>query len=141
MHAVVSMVCRVGTEIEVKKVGSDGSLTMARARVATKRRTKKGGEWVDADTWFSVVAFGREAERMEQKAVKGDLCFVSGEVYSSDWTDREGQVRTTLEVKVDRFAVVSKPKRQEPRNDDHRGGSQGYSQAGGYSQPDEDIPF
>ena len=59
MHAMITMVCRLGTDVDTRKVGADGTLTMAKARAATKRRVKKDGEWQDADSWFTLVAFGR----------------------------------------------------------------------------------
>ena len=149
MHAMITMVCRLGTDVDTRKVGADGTLTMAKARAATKRRVKKDGEWQDADSWFSLVAFGREADKMADRGRKGGLCFVSGEVYSEEWTDKDGNKRTTLEVKVDRFGSLEK---REPREGGYGGGSSGSSSSsgfgggssrseGGRGRPDEDIPF
>tara|TARA_R110002020_G_scaffold454811_2_gene670780 strand:+ start:1527 stop:1964 length:438 start_codon:yes stop_codon:yes gene_type:complete len=145
------MVCRLGTDVDTRKVGADGTLTMAKARAATKRRVKKDGEWQDADSWFSLVAFGREADKMADRGKKGGLCFISGEVYSEEWTDKDGNKRTTLEVKVDRFGSLEK---REPREGGYGGGQSGgfgggsggsgygsQKPAGRNVRQDDDVPF
>ena len=151
MHAMITIVCRLGTDVDTRKVGADGTLTMAKARAATKRRVKKDGEWQDADSWFSLVAFGREADKMADRGKKGGLCFISGEVYSEEWTDKDGNKRTTLEVKVDRFGSLEK---REPREGGYGGGQSGGFGGGsggsGYGsqkpasrneRQDDDVPF
>ena len=141
MHAMINMVCRLGTDVETRKVGADGTLTMAKARAATKRRVKKDGEWKDADSWFSLVAFGREADKMAERGEKGGLCFVSGEVYAEEWEDREGNTRTTLEVKVDRFGSLEKRKPKEDQGGGYGGGGASHGGGGRSEKMDSDIPF
>lgn len=144
MHAMITMVCRLGTDVDTRKVGADGTLTMAKARAATKRRVKKDGEWQDADSWFSLVAFGREADKMADRGRKGGLCFVSGEVYSEEWTDKDGNKRTTLEVKVDRFGSLEKREPREGGGQPSGSGGNGYGtwkDGDGNKRPSDDIPF
>jgi single-strand DNA-binding protein len=65
---------------------------------STERRKDQSGEMQDITTWFKVTFFGRQAEVANQYLSKGKQVYVEGRLRQSEWTDREGTKRTTLEV-------------------------------------------
>jgi single-strand DNA-binding protein len=95
MHAICSFVGRLGTDVDVRQTGQDNQYTLAKGRVCIKRRVKNQGQWEDADSWVSVVAFGHVANSLK-RCGKGDLLQVSGEFYSTEWTGRDGQTRHSI---------------------------------------------
>jgi len=64
----------------------------------TERRKDKSGEAQDLTTWFRVTFWGRQAEVASQYLTKGKQVYVEGRLSQSEWQDREGGTRTTLEV-------------------------------------------
>ncbi len=73
-----------------------------------KRRKNDAGEWEDASatTWFRVSVFGDKAEALAEQARKGDQVIVTGRLISREWTDKDGQVRSSLEVDYADVAVM-----------------------------------
>jgi single-strand DNA-binding protein len=67
--------------------------------VATgEKRKDQSGEWQEVTTWFRVTFWGRQAETASQYLVKGRQVYIEGRLRISEWTDRDGKNRTTLEV-------------------------------------------
>jgi single-strand DNA-binding protein len=65
----------------------------------TERRKDKTGEFQDQTTWFRVSLFGRQAEVASQYLSKGRQVFVEGVLSQREYTDKEGNARTSLEVR------------------------------------------
>jgi len=107
----------------------------------TERRKDKSGEFQDHTTWFRVSLFGRQAEVASQYLSKGRQVYVEGTLTQREYTDKEGNTRTSLDVRG---------------SDIHFIGSRG-DEGGGTSEPrparadhsvepsgpisDDDIPF
>ena len=67
--------------------------------VATSERRKdKSGEQVDHTTWFRVSVWGKQAEVVNQYLAKGRQVYVEGRLRQEEYTDRDGNRRTSLEV-------------------------------------------
>ncbi|MGH9847111.1 MAG: single-stranded DNA-binding protein [Blastocatellia bacterium] len=115
----------------------------------TEKRKDNTGESQDVTTWFRVTYWDRMAEVANQYLSKGKQVYVEGRLRTSEYTDREGQKRQTLEVFGTDLQFLS------PRGDDAGtgGGSSIQSSSARPSaqqQPDEadgpmtsdsDIPF
>ena len=57
---------------------------------------KKGDN--DVTTWFKVTTWGKQAEVVNQYVAKGKQVYVEGRVSLREYTDRDGNKRTSLEV-------------------------------------------
>lgn len=67
--------------------------------IATSDRKKdKGGEYQEVTTWFRVTMFGSTAENVAKYLKKGSLAYVSGRLSQEEWTDRDGNLKTSLAV-------------------------------------------
>jgi single-strand DNA-binding protein len=57
-------------------------------------------------TWANCSLFGKRAESLQQYIQKGQTVGVSGEVTLRPWTDKEGQQRHNLEVRVNDLTLL-----------------------------------
>ena len=81
--------------------------------------------------WWSCQLFGKRAESLSQYLTKGQAVTVSGSITEREWSDKEGNKRKSMDVRVQDVALQGGRKEQEapkpaPRRND---------------VPDEDIPF
>ncbi|HEX8070576.1 MAG TPA: single-stranded DNA-binding protein [Pyrinomonadaceae bacterium] len=63
-----------------------------------RRRGRDGAEAQDVTTWFRVTVWGKQAETVSKYLTKGRSVYVEGRLHVSEWTDKEGKPRFTLEV-------------------------------------------
>lgn len=86
-------------------VGADPTLN-----VASTSRRKEGDEWVDGPTtWVRVVSWKRTAEGVAEKVTKGTEVLCVGRLDTEEWTDKDGEARSTLTCTAETVAVVVKP--------------------------------
>lgn len=110
----------------------------------TERRKDNTGEYQDLTTWFKITVWGRQAEVANQYLSKGKQVFVEGRLRQTEYTDREGTTRTTLEVNATDLQFLGS--RGDGENQS-AGRSQSRSQQsdtedGDFEGPsDSDIPF
>lgn len=75
--------------------------------VAVNESVKKGGEWVEAPSFVSVVLWNRSAELAQEYARKGDLVLIEGRLKQERWETQEGQ-RSCLKVYGDKIKFFAK---------------------------------
>lgn len=65
----------------------------------TERRSGGGGgDAQDITTWFKITLWGKQAEVANQYLSKGKQVYIEGRLRQSEYTDREGMKRMSLEV-------------------------------------------
>ncbi len=118
----------------------------------TERKKDNTGEFQDLTTWFKITVWGRQAEVANQYLSKGKQVYVEGRLRQTEYTDREGMKRTTLEVNATDIQFLGS------RGDEgggmgggpHAGSSSGaqsspkqqHADEGDFGGPsDSDIPF
>jgi single-strand DNA-binding protein len=96
-----------------------GGKAVAELRVAVNDRSRgPDGEWQEETQWFRVELWEQAAERAAERLRKGHKVFAEGQLRAREWEGKDGQKRTSLEI---RFARVQSLERRDP------------SEAGGYS--------
>ncbi len=111
--------------------------------VATSEKRKdSSGEQTELTTWFRVTFWGKQAEIASQYLAKGKQVYIEGRLSQKEWTDRDGNKRTSLEVNgTDMHFVGSKGDDQRSNEPSGRAASApGPSGPSGGSNDDE-IPF
>jgi single-strand DNA-binding protein len=110
MNMYGPLVGRLGTDPE--KIGSTG----ARFRLSSSDRVKnEQGQWEDRDqTWTTVKVWGKNAEYVLSTLKKGQEVIVVGTIAEESWTDKEGNKRSSYELKADHigatvFTLAKKP--------------------------------
>lgn len=92
--------------------------------------------------WWNCSLFGKRAESLQKYLVKGQSVTVVGSVSERDWTDKEGNKRKQIDVRVNDVALQGGRKEaSEPAPaPQRRAQPQQQAQGGGFPLDDE-IPF
>ena len=123
---------RLVRDPELRYTQTQTPVTSFRVAVDRDFAPKDGGER-QAD-FIDCVAWRQTAEFVSKYFQKGSMAIVSGRLQMRDWTDRDGNKRTSAEVVADNVYFG-----ESKRSRDENGG--GYSapaprqNAGGYSAP------
>lgn len=99
--------------------------------LAINRRFRdKDGNQRDEVCFVDVQAFGRTAETINQYFKKGSGILVEGRLRMREWTSKEGQKRSKLDVVVDQFSFID----SGGGGGSGSGGRPGGASGGGYRQ-------
>ena len=124
----ITLMGRLVADPELRRTGSGVAVASFRIAVDRDFAPKDGGER-KAD-FISCVAWRQTGEFISKYFTKGRMIVLDGRLEMRDWTDRDGNKRTTAEVIVDN-AYFGDSRRE--------GDSSGYSAPapsyGGYSAP------
>ena len=88
----------------------------ASSTLAVDRDYSAGGE--RETDFISCIAWGRTADFVHQYFTKGQMAVVTGRLQLREWTDRDGNKRTSAEVVADRV-YFGEAKRQEQKREFH----------------------
>jgi single-strand DNA-binding protein len=98
----------VGSDPELKfHKGQNGDFGIASFSLAyTPREKDKAGQYTDGETvWFRVSVIGKDSE-IATEIKKGDRVLVTGAFKQTTYTNKVGEVKTSLEIKAESFAIV-----------------------------------
>jgi single-strand DNA-binding protein len=95
----ITIVGNIVTE-PVHRIVGDQELFKFRLASNSRRRTAEGG-WEQGNTLYVTVnCWGRLVTGTAASLVKGDPVIVVGHVYTSEYTDKEGNPRSSMEVRA-----------------------------------------
>ena len=100
----------------------------------------KSGERQEKTEWHRIVVWGKQAEIAREHLSKGKQVYIEGSIQTRQWDDREGNKRTTTEIKAQRLMMMGRAEAGESRMNaaapppDAAGDEPG-------PPPDDDIPF
>lgn len=106
--------------------------SVASFRLAVDRDFKDRTTGEKATDWIDVVAWRQTAEFVSRYFTKGRLAVVEGRLQMRDWTDKDGNKRTSAEVVADNVYFG------DSKRDAEAGGYAapgGYGAPGGYAPP------
>ena len=85
-----------------------GGTAVAHFRVAVSRsyKTPNSTEWKEEVAFVPCSVWRETAERVGQRLKKGSPVFVEGRLRSKEWTNKEGQKRSDLELDVLRIQFL-----------------------------------
>src|SRR5579859_1980687 len=135
----IMIIGNVGRDPELKMTGTGRPVCEFSVAVNRVVGGGQGAERQEQTDWYRISCWGKQAETAQQIVQKGRLVFVEGRFTPREWTDREGQKRTSLEISANDFQLL------DSRRD--RGEGMGATpptttppDEGGKFDPDE-IPF
>lgn len=70
--------------------------------------TDKSGEKQTRTEWHRIVTWGKLAETCGEFLSKGKQVFVEGSIQTRSWDDKEGNKRTTTEIRAQRVVMLGK---------------------------------
>ena len=137
----VILVGNLGRDPEVRY--TTGGTPVANFTMATTDRwSDPSGEKKERTEWHRVVVWGKQAEIAGEYLRKGKQVYVEGSLQTREWTDRDGNKRSTTEVKAMRFQMLGRREDAPEAVPEGAAVAEGEAVAegdAGYS--DDDIPF
>ena len=108
MYQKVVIVGHLGNDPEMRY--TSGGTPVAHFRVATNRRwTDNEGNAQEETTWFRVTVWGRQAETCNQYLEKGRLVLCEGEIQTGQFTNQQGVVQYTWELRAQNVKFLGGP--------------------------------
>ena len=120
----------LGRDCELKTLNNGDSV--AAFSVADSAGRDKGTIWWNCELW------GKRADSLSRYLIKGQAVAVSGVITENEWTDKDGNKRKNMKIRVNDVALQGGRKESsEPEE---------YRQPAKKAQPafddsDEDLPF
>lgn len=132
----VILLGNLGRDPEIRY--TQGGTPVANFTMATSERwSDPNGEKRERTEWHRIVVWGKQAEIASEYLRKGRQVYIEGSLQTREWTDREGNKRTTTEVRAQRLQLLGRPdERPAPATG---AAEQEVSEPGGYGE--DDIPF
>ena len=124
---------RLARDPELRHTQSGTPVASFRLAVDRDFKDKNTGE--RTTDWIDVVAWRGTGEFVSRYFSKGRMAVVEGRLQIRDWTDKEGNKRTSAEVVADNVYFGD-----SKRDGDGGGYSTGYHQGGGYGQGSYQAP-
>ena len=97
-----------------------GNAVCSFSMATNEKRRDKAGEMQDVTTWFRVTLWGNQAENAAKYLAKGRQVFIEGRLRVEEWTDRDNNNRTSLEVNATDMQFLSAGSRED--GGDYSGG-------------------
>jgi single-strand DNA-binding protein len=148
----VILIGNLGRDPEVRYMPSGDAV--ANISIATTETWKdKNGEKQEKTEWHRVAMFGKTAEIAGEYLKKGSQVYIEGRLETRKWTDKEGQERSTTEIRADRMQMLGSrsggSERMAPPEDEapRAAGAPAKKSGGGASKSssledlEDDIPF
>jgi single-strand DNA-binding protein len=108
----VSLIGRIGQNIEMQKVGASKDYSLVKVPLATNESYKdKNGQWQDNTQWHNLVIWGKTAERISIMVTKGQEIMIEGRLVNKQY-EKDGEKRYSTDIEVTDFLLVS-PKNTE----------------------------
>ncbi|MGH9797618.1 MAG: single-stranded DNA-binding protein [Candidatus Polarisedimenticolia bacterium] len=135
----VILIGNLGRDPEVRY--TQGGAAVANFTLATNDVwTDKAGARQERTEWHRIVVWGKQAEIVREHLSKGKQVYVEGSLQTRQWDDREGNKRTTTEIRATRVVMLGRP----PESGEGRAAPPREAVAPDDSAgppPEDDIPF
>lgn len=135
----VILIGNLGRDPEVRY--TQGGSPVANFTLATNEVwTDKAGSRQEKTEWHRIVAWGKQAEIVRDHLAKGKQVYIEGSLQTRQWDDRDGNKRTTTEIKLARLVMLGRPEGGGEARGAPAVGSQDAA-AEEAPPPEDDIPF
>lgn len=124
----VTLLGRISKDVSL----SQGDNAVARTSIAVQRNFKNKDGNYDAD-FIPIVAFGKQAEFLNEHFTKGDVIYVQGNIRTGSYTNKDGQKVYTTDVFVDQIDFVPGSKKEGEEKTEKKSNSKSKV------DPDEDF--
>ena len=129
-YAKATIIGYVGSDTQTRQAGET---TVTSFTIAANE--KVAGQ--DKTTWFRVNGWGKVGDTVAQHVKKGTQLYVEGRLSQSEYTDKEGNAKTSLEVRLENFQFLgSKNDAAETEKPKAKAAS-----AGAGTDSSDNIPF
>ena len=137
---------RLARDPELRRTQSGVPVTSFRLACDRDFKSQSGEKETD---WIDVVAWRNTAEFVSKYFAKGRMAIVEGRLQTRDWTDKDGNKRTAVEVVADNIYFGDSKRDSAPTGDSYAapigggyaapmGGSDRFAEI---DEEDGDLPF
>lgn len=104
---------RLTSDVSEKDFGflSTGTAKLT-IHLACNKSIKKGEEWVDETSFFDVTVWGKYAENVKAKVVKGATVLVKGALKQDRWEDANGNKKSKIYINAESVKIYPKEQKQ-----------------------------
>ena len=95
----ITIVGYLGRDPEIRYL-TDGTAVCNFSVATTEKRKDRSGEMQESTIWFRINVWGKQADAANQYLAKGRQVYVEGRLSQQEYTDRDGNKRTSLEVRA-----------------------------------------
>jgi len=92
-------------------------------------------------TWPNCAMFGKRGEAVAPYLLKGTQVAISGELTNREYTDKDGNKRYSLDVRVNDLTLIGGKKDNEPQREAQPARKQASNQTDSFADMSDDIPF
>ena len=146
--AKVTLVGNLGRDPETRYT-PNGTMNVTFTMATNRRFRDQSGQDQDRTTWFRITAWGKLAETLDGLTQQGYLAkgrqvYVEGRIEAREYTDQNGQTRTSLDVTANELLMLGTRADAEVGQGAVRsGGGRGSDEGSGSgeSQDWNDVPF
>ncbi|MBR5000178.1 MAG: single-stranded DNA-binding protein [Rikenellaceae bacterium] len=152
----VILIGNVGQDPDVRSL--DGGVKVARIRLATTERiyNQATKENKDHTEWHTITLWRGLADVADRYIRKGSQIYVEGRIRTREWTDRDNQKRTGVEILADELKLLGRRNDAPAQGQYSGGGNMGAgnsiiepaTHSSSYTAPepkapsvDNDLPF
>jgi single-strand DNA-binding protein len=96
----ITIVGYLGKDPEIRYLPDGTAVCQFSVATTEKRKNRQTDEVEESTTWFRIAAWGRQGEACNQYLTKGSQVYVEGSLRQQEYTDRDGNKRTWLEVRA-----------------------------------------
>lgn len=102
----VSLIGRLGAQPEISTL--DKGRKIARFSIAVNNTYKdKDGNYVKDTQWYSINAWGNQAERVEKVLNKGQEIVIEGRLVNRSYETKEGEKKYVTNIELQEFLLIS----------------------------------
>ncbi|MBC7892017.1 MAG: single-stranded DNA-binding protein [Sphingobacteriaceae bacterium] len=144
----VTLIGNLGRDPETRTLPS-GAKVVDFTVATTEAYKNRTGDQVENTTWFRAEAWEKLGDIAEQYLKKGDQVYLEGRLRLEEYTDREGNPRTALRIRINELNLLSNNRNAEgaapagtPAQASPRPATQAVAAAPApVSGGDDDLPF
>jgi single-strand DNA-binding protein len=136
----ITIVGYLGKDPEIRYL-PDGTAVCNFSVATTEKRKDRSGEMQESTIWFRINVWGKQADAANQYLTKGRQVYVEGRLSQQEYTDRDGNKRTSLEVRATdvQFLGSRGDDGSQPSTSSSTARQTTHSQQSG--EEDNEIPF
>jgi single-strand DNA-binding protein len=109
----VILVGNLGRDAELRYTPG-GNAVLNFTMATTDRWNDPSGEKKERTEWHRIVVWGKRGEAIHDYLKKGRQVYVEGSLQTREWTDREGNKRTTTEVRAQWIQLLGRADDRQP---------------------------
>lgn len=137
-ETAITLVGRLVADPELRYTNKGDAVAQFRVATNPRRYNNQTNQWEDGDASFYTCNIWRQkAEAVANQLTKGQLVILQGSIAQRSWENKEGEKRSTFEVRVDNIGPAILP----PRNDQGGGYNQQPNTGGNFAARQDSDPW